>query len=95
MARVADCTNLSEEERQILQLVSKKLKISIDELDTSKDFFENGGDSLALFTLIIDIEEYYGVSIPMDDFYGKRIYNLARELVLTINKRFENVEENT
>ncbi|PLA03703.1 AMP-binding protein [Streptococcus oralis subsp. dentisani] len=87
LVSAADYNNLSDDEVQILKLVSKKLNISITKLDISKDFFENGGDSLSLFTFILDLEDYYGVSIPMDDIYGKKLYDLIRELKGNIKRK--------
>ncbi|VTS29243.1 long-chain-fatty-acid--CoA ligase [Streptococcus porcinus] len=84
--------DLDNESKEILKLLADTLKVSVKAIDLSQDFFENGGDSLTLFTFIMDFEASYGVSVSMDNVYGKELFSLIQELKNLSKKQIQEIQ---
>ncbi|EGJ27775.1 non-ribosomal peptide synthetase [Streptococcus porcinus] len=87
--------DLDKGSKEILKLLADTLKVSVKAIDLSQDFFESGGDSLTLFTFIMDFEASYGVSVSMDNVYGKELFSLIQELKNLSKKQIQETQSIT
>ncbi|MBC1926105.1 acyl carrier protein [Listeria innocua] len=57
-----------------------------EEIDISKNFFENGGNSIQTIELIGELQDKYGVEVDPADFYSDPSFNNFEKLIEMANK---------
>jgi acyl carrier protein len=72
---------------KIRQLIAERYDLNISDITPETTFEQLNIDSLGMFDLIFDAEEYFGVSIDEEDFVINNIQDVANLLDKLIKEK--------
>lgn len=75
---------MTENTRESVKAVLKDMwfnNLAIKEIDDDSDFFELGGDSMAVISILTRIHEVFDVKISLEEFLMHRNFNAQVEII--------------